>query len=147
MKIHFLGLAVLAAFSSQALATDVINHKSPYCGCCGEWGKHMQENGFTVKEQLHKNMNDIKQKLGITPQLASCHSAEINGYVFEGHVPAEDIKAFLANPPKNAKGLAVPGMPMGSPGMEYGEQKDAYVVYAFNEQGQTFSYRTYPGHQ
>lgn len=147
MKIHSLGLSVLLAFSSQALATDVINHKSPYCGCCGEWGKHMQEQGFTVTEQQHKNMNGIKQQLGITPQLASCHTAEINGYVFEGHVPADDIKSFLANPPKNAKGLAVPGMPMGSPGMEYGGQKDAYVVYAFNEQGQTFKYREYPASQ
>ena len=104
----------------------------------------MQEAGFTVEEKLHDDMNPIKQKLGIKPQLASCHTAEINGFVFEGHVPAQDIKAFLENPPKNAKGLAVPGMPMGSPGMEYGNQKDAYSVYAFNEQGQVFEYRSYP---
>ncbi|WP_417500313.1 DUF411 domain-containing protein, partial [Methylophaga sp.] len=104
MNKYSLGLALLFAFSGQAFATDVINHKSPYCGCCGEWGKHMQEHGFNVKEQQHNNMNGIKQQLGITPQLASCHTAEINGYVFEGHIPAEDIKAFLANPPKNAKG-------------------------------------------
>ncbi|MBY7921906.1 DUF411 domain-containing protein [Vibrio fluvialis] len=145
MKTSSLGIALLAVLSSQAFATDVINHKSPYCGCCGEWGKHMEEQGFTVKEVLHKDMNGIKQKLGITPELASCHTAEIDGYVFEGHIAAEDIKAFLANPPKNAVGLAVPGMPMGSPGMEYGDQKDAYVVYAFNEKGQVFKYRQYQG--
>ncbi|EKO3407860.1 DUF411 domain-containing protein [Vibrio fluvialis] len=145
MKTSSLGIALLAVLSSQAFATDVINHKSPYCGCCGEWSKHMQEQGFTVKEVLHKDMNGIKQKLGITPELASCHTAEIDGYVFEGHIPAEDIKAFLANPPKNAVGLAVPGMPMGSPGMEYGDQKDAYVVYTFNEKGQVFKYRQYQG--
>ncbi|MEX0333531.1 DUF411 domain-containing protein [Vibrio tubiashii] len=142
-----LTLATLALLSGQALAADVINHKSPYCGCCTEWTKHMQDAGFNVDEKLHENMNPIKQKLGITPELASCHTAEINGYVFEGHIPAEDIKAFLENPPRNAKGLAVPGMPMGSPGMEYGNEKDEYSVYAFNEKGQVFTYRHYEGNQ
>ncbi|NOI83174.1 DUF411 domain-containing protein [Vibrio tubiashii] len=142
-----LALATLALLSGQALAADVINHKSPYCGCCTEWTKHMQDAGFNVDEKLHENMNPIKQKLGITPELASCHTAEINGYVFEGHIPAEDIKAFLENPPRNAKGLAVPGMPMGSPGMEYGNEKDEYSVYAFNEKGQVFTYRHYEGNK
>ncbi|AIW14784.1 DUF411 domain-containing protein [Vibrio tubiashii] len=142
-----LTLATLALLSGQALAADVINHKSPYCGCCTEWTKHMQDAGFNVDEKLHENMNPIKQKLGITPELASCHTAEINGYVFEGHIPAEDIKAFLENPPRNAKGLAVPGMPMGSPGMEYGNDKDEYSVYAFNEKGQVFTYRHYEGNK
>ncbi|KAE8430740.1 hypothetical protein JE48_019015, partial [Vibrio cholerae O1 biovar El Tor] len=96
-------------------------------------------------EVLHDNMDSIKQQLGVKPKLASCHTAEIGGYVFEGHIPAQDIKDFLANPPKNAKGLAVPGMPMGSPGMEYGDKKDSYAVYAFNEHGQVFEYRSYQG--
>ncbi|NRF17018.1 DUF411 domain-containing protein [Vibrio coralliilyticus] len=144
MKTQVISFASLLLLSGHVLAADVLNHKSPYCGCCTEWSKHMQEAGFTVEEKLHDDMNPIKQKLGIKPQLASCHTAEINGFVFEGHVPAQDIKAFLENPPKNAKGLAVPGMPMGSPGMEYGNQKDAYSVYAFNEQGQVFEYRSYP---
>ena len=142
-----LTLATLALLSGQALAADVINHKSPYCGCCTEWTKHMQDAGFNVDEKLHENMNPIKQKLGITPELASCHTAEIDGYVFEGHIPAEDIKAFLENPPRNAKGLAVPGMPMGSPGMEYGNEKDEYSVYAFNEKGHVFTYRHYEGNK
>ncbi|AIW19612.1 DUF411 domain-containing protein [Vibrio coralliilyticus] len=144
MKTQVISFASLLLLSGHVLAADVLNHKSPYCGCCTEWTKHMQEAGFTVEEKLHDDMNPIKQKLGIKPQLASCHTAEINGFVFEGHVPAQDIKAFLENPPKNAKGLAVPGMPMGSPGMEYGNQKDAYSVYAFNQQGQVFEYRSYP---
>lgn len=142
-----LAFATLLLISGNALAADVLNHKSPYCGCCTEWTKHMQDAGFNVEEKLHENMNPIKQKLGITPELASCHTAEINGYVFEGHIPADDIKAFLENPPKNAKGLAVPGMPMGSPGMEYGNEKDAYAVYAFNEKGQVFTYRHYEGNK
>lgn len=147
MKRKFFALATLTLISGHALATDVLNHKSPYCGCCTEWTKHMQDAGFTVEEKLHENMNPIKQTLGITPELASCHTAEINGYVFEGHIPAEDIQAFLANPPRNAKGLAVPGMPMGSPGMEYGNEKDEYSVYAFNEKGQVFEYRHYKGNK
>ncbi len=88
-------LTALAAISGQALATDVLNHKSPYCGCCTEWTEHMQDAGFDVTEKLHDDMNPIKQKLGITPELASCHTAEIDGYVFEGHIPAEDVKAFF----------------------------------------------------
>ena len=144
MKINFVALAPFLLFSHQVLSADVINHKSPYCGCCTAWTKHMQEEGFSVEEKLHDNMNDIKKELGISPQLASCHTAEINGYIFEGHIPAKDIKAFLANPPKGAKGLAVPGMPIGSPCMENGAQKQAYTVYAFNQDGQVFEYQTYP---
>ncbi|RJX71644.1 DUF411 domain-containing protein [Vibrio sinensis] len=147
MKLKTLSLMLIMGASASAHATDVLNYKSPYCGCCTEWTKHMIDAGFNVKEELHENMNPIKQKLGVTPQLASCHTAVINGYVFEGHIPADDIKAFLDNPPKNAKGLTVPGMPMGSPGMEYGDQKDSYAVYAFNERGQTFTYRRYEGNQ
>lgn len=145
MKRKLIALTTLALMSGHVLAADVLNHKSPYCGCCTEWTKHMQEAGFNVEEKLHENMNPIKQKLGVKPELASCHTAEINDFVFEGHIPADDIKAFLDNPPKNAKGLAVPGMPMGSPGMEYGDKKDEYSVYAFNEKGQVFEYRHYKG--
>lgn len=108
MKRTMLTLAILVTFSGQALATQVVNHKSPYCGCCTEWTKHMEENGFTVKEVLHDNMDSIKQQLGVKPKLASCHTAEIGGYVFEGHIPAQDIKDFLANPPKMPKGSRFP---------------------------------------
>ncbi|MDF2154927.1 DUF411 domain-containing protein [Vibrio sp. CAU 1672] len=146
MKLKCVILTMLATTSANVLAADVINHKSPYCGCCGEWTKHMEENGFTVKEKHHEDMNAIKRQLGLTnTQLYSCHTAEIDGYLFEGHIPAQDIKAFLANPPRNAKGLAVPGMPMGSPGMEYGEKRDSYTVYAFNEEGQVYEYRHHKG--
>ncbi|EJN6827387.1 DUF411 domain-containing protein [Vibrio cidicii] len=148
MKLKTLTLMLLTGMSANILAADVINHKSPYCGCCGDWTKHMEEAGFAVKEALHDDMDSVKQKLGLkNEQLYSCHTAEIEGYVFEGHIPADDIKAFLANPPRNAKGLAVPGMPMGSPGMEYGDKKDSYSVYAFNQQGQVFEYRRHEGNQ
>lgn len=148
MKLKTLTLMLLAGMSANILAADVINHKSPYCGCCGDWTKHMEEAGFAVKEALHDDMDSVKQKLGLkNEQLYSCHTAEIEGYVFEGHIPADDIKAFLENPPRNAKGLAVPGMPMGSPGMEYGDKKDSYSVYAFNQQGQVFEYCRHEGNQ
>ncbi|MCY9802284.1 DUF411 domain-containing protein [Vibrio scophthalmi] len=147
MTMKTLSLALLLVSSGSAFAADVINHKSPYCGCCTEWTKHMQDAGFTVEEKLHDDMNAVKQQLGLAPKLASCHTAEIGGYVFEGHIPADDIKSFLANPPKNAKGLAVPGMPMGSPGMEYGDEKDSYAVYAYNERGQVFEYNVYQGNR
>lgn len=133
----------LAVFTGSAFATNVLTYKSPYCGCCKDWVTHMEDAGFTVTVEDHKNMNPIKQKLGVKPELASCHTAVIGDYVFEGHIPADDIKAFLDNPPKGAKGLAVPGMPVGSPGMEYGDQKDPYHVYAYNEEGQVFSYRSH----
>ncbi|KYN89234.1 copper amine oxidase [Vibrio cidicii] len=148
MKLKTLTLMLLTGMSANILAADVINHKSPYCGCCGDWTKHMEEADFTVKEALHDDMDSVKRKLGLkNEQLYSCHTAEIEGYVFEGHIPADDVKAFLENPPRNAKGLAVPGMPMGSPGMEYGDKKDSYSVYAFNQQGQVFEYRRHEGNQ
>ena len=132
--------------SVNALTIDVVNHKSPYCGCCGGWSKYMEANGFKVTEKLHDNMNAVKSRLGLNnPNLYSCHTAEIDGYVFEGHIPAEDIKAFLDDPPKEAKGLTVPDMPIGSPGMEHGEERDSYTVYAFNGQNQIFKYCDHKG--
>jgi len=130
-------------FSTSAFAsTEVTTYKSPYCGCCTEWVEHMEDNGFTVKIEDHEDMNPIKEKLGVEPPLASCHTAVIDGYVFEGHIPADDIKKFLADP-RDFKGLAVPGMPMGSPGMEYGDKKDTYQVVAFKENGKLALFNTH----
>ncbi len=143
MKRFAISLSLLALASASAMAEEVINHKSPYCGCCSEWAKHMQQSGFTVKEVPHQDMAPIKTKLGVPSDLVSCHSAEINGYVFEGHVPAQDIKTFLASPPKGAKGLAVPGMPMGSPGMDYGDNRQAYSVMMFDENGHHQVFKDY----
>ena len=101
--------------------------KSPTCGCCQAWIEHLRAAGFTVdaadisQDMLYR----LKAKLGITPELASCHTAQISGYFIEGHVPADDIRRLLAERPK-ALGLAVPGMPIGSPGMEMGDQRDPY---------------------
>nr|WP_197068531.1 DUF411 domain-containing protein [Photobacterium gaetbulicola] len=122
---------------SFAQAIKGTNYQSPYCGCCKEWVKHMENNGFELEMVYKENMTPTKIDLGIRPSYASCHTAEIEGYTFEGHVPAEDILRFIESKPKRMIGLAVPGMPMGSPGMEYNDQKDPYEVLAFDEKGRT----------
>ncbi|PST98215.1 copper amine oxidase [Photobacterium iliopiscarium] len=113
------------------------NYLSPYCGCCKEWVAHMKDNGFELENVYQENLTPTKIKLGVLPEYASCHTAQIEGYTFEGHVPAADIKRFLASKPTRMKGLAVGGMPMGSPGMEYGDKKDSYNVVAFDDKGRT----------
>ena len=113
--------------ANNALPTITV-YKSPTCGCCSKWVKHLESNGFTVDAKNTNNLSSIKQQLGIQPQVQSCHTAKIGNYVVEGHVPASDIIKMLADKP-DIHGLAVPGMPMGSPGME-GSRKDNYNVLA-----------------
>ncbi|MDH3978696.1 MAG: DUF411 domain-containing protein, partial [Gammaproteobacteria bacterium] len=96
-------------------------YKSPTCGCCKVWIKHVNQAGFKTATEQPANLNDVKSELGVPPQVRSCHTAvSESGYVFEGHIPAKLIKRFLADPPDDALGLTVPGMPVGSPGMESG---------------------------
>lgn len=115
---------------------DIHVYKSPTCGCCTDWVKHLEENGFEVEVTETNNLNPIKMKAGLTPALASCHTAFVGDYVIEGHVPASDIHRLIAEAPK-ARGLSAPGMPIGSPGMEMGDRKDYYQVLMFNGSGQT----------
>ena len=100
----------------QALPLMVV-HKSPTCGCCSAWIEHMQKAGFKVESRNVDDMTPVKTRVGVPPAKGSCHTAEVGGYFIEGHVPAEDVKRLLAERP-DAKGLTVPGMPGGSPGME-----------------------------
>jgi hypothetical protein len=109
--------------------------KDPNCGCCGEWVKHLEANGFRVKVNDTGN-NAARARLGIPAALGSCHTAEVAGYAIEGHVPAADIKRLLAEKP-SAVGLAVPGMPIGSPGMEQGSRRDPYDVLLVTKGGGT----------
>jgi len=118
-------------------------YKSATCGCCTHWIEHLQANGFKVNAQNVPNTAAYRTKLGVPPSLGSCHTGTIGGYALEGHVPAADIKRLLAEKPR-AKGLSVPGMPMGSPGMEVqGEPADAYDVLLFQADGKTTVYRHY----
>ena len=111
-------------------------YKSPTCGCCHQWVKHMEANGFTVKSVDQPDVTPVKREHGVTQELSSCHTALVGGYVIEGHVPAADVKRLLAERPAGVRGLAAPGMPNGSPGME-GLTKDRYDVIAFDSSGAT----------
>lgn len=117
--------------------------QSPTCGCCGDWVTHLEENGFTVQTLLRHNVPMIKYRLGLPPDMASCHTAMVEGYIIEGHVPAADIKRLLKEQPL-ARGLAVPGMPVGSPGMEMDGRVDDYAVLLFDADGETQVFSRYP---
>ncbi|MEC4722885.1 DUF411 domain-containing protein [Noviherbaspirillum sp. CPCC 100848] len=135
-------VSLLTAHLGVSAATPVVEvYKSESCGCCAEWVKHLQANGFTVKAQNVANPSDYREKLGIPQDLGSCHTGLVNGYALEGHVPASDIKRLLAEKP-NAKGLAVPAMPLGSPGME-GPRKDPYDVLLVQGNGRYTVYKHY----
>jgi len=132
----FLGAVVSAiawlAVASSAHAAEMTVYKSPWCGCCAAWVEHVRENGFTVSVVELEDLDPVKRHHHIPGNLQSCHTAEIDGYVIEGHVPAVDIRRLLKERPK-ARGLAVPGMPVGSPGMEQGNRKDRYPVVLFGD--------------
>lgn len=128
--------AVLAVPPRQARAEpgSILVHKDPDCGCCAGWVRHLRDNGFAVIVEETANMEAVRTRLGVPPALASCHTAEVSGYLVEGHVPAEAIRRLLETRPV-ALGLAVPGMPTGSPGMEGGTAV-AYDVKIFASDGQ-----------
>lgn len=116
-------------------AHELTVFRSPLCGCCGQWIEHMRVAGFTVKDTLVADLAAVKEDHGITSDLASCHTTLVNGYVVEGHVPAADVQRLLTEQP-DVVGIAVPGMPIGSPGMEVGDQTEPYTVLAFTADGE-----------
>ncbi|MGA0394915.1 MAG: DUF411 domain-containing protein [Rhodospirillales bacterium] len=116
--------------------------KSPYCGCCAHWVTHMRNNGFHVTVKDVEDLGRVKRREGISEHLQSCHTAKIGEYVIEGHVPAKDVKRLLKDRPK-AHGLAVPGMPSGSPGMENG-QIDRYDVLLLKRDGAPSVFSSHP---
>lgn len=134
------GVAVGLAMGGTMLtkgagAAEVIVYKSPWCDCCGEWADHMRENGFSLMVREVEDLDPIRAEHGVTDELMSCHTAVVDGYVVEGHVPATDVRRLLQEQPE-AKGLAAPGMPAGSPGME-GAGNEPYNVLLFTEDGDT----------
>ncbi len=147
MVLRFHINAAAAALLSLPLAAGAAQpvvevYKTESCGCCKEWIKHLEANGFKVKAQNVASTGDYREKFGIPAEYGSCHTGRVGGYAVEGHVPAADIKRLLADKPK-ARGLAVPGMPMGSPGME-GPRKDAYAVWLVKDGGEASVYKRYP---
>jgi hypothetical protein len=119
-------------------------HKDPSCGCCSGWVQHLQDAGFVTKVLDTRDIDAVKKRLGVPDDLAACHTAELAGYIIEGHVPAAALKHFLAEKP-NAKGLVVPGMPIGSPGME-GGRPEKYDVVLFGQNGRR-TYMSFIGEQ
>ena len=117
-------------------------YRSPNCGCCGVWIEHANKHGFQVKDIKTEQIKTIKHKYNVPPQLAACHTTIIDGYAIEGHIPADDIKRFLKEKPKLA-GLAVPGMPLGTPGMEARDMKQPFQVLAFNNKGEVQIFKEY----
>ncbi|MCQ4309728.1 DUF411 domain-containing protein [Pseudomonas stutzeri] len=138
-------LFATALFASLAQAAEPIAidvHRDANCGCCKSWIKHLEENGFEVTDHVETDMASVKAKLGVPHRLGSCHTGVIDGKFVEGHVPASDILKLRAQP--DLIGAAVPGMPMGSPGMEMGDRKDAYKVIGLSKSGDESVLTHYP---
>lgn len=136
--------SIWAPKQTPALIEKPLNitvYRSESCGCCKDWVNHLKQHNFAVEEIISNNMNAVKSRLGLPGELASCHTGLIDGYIIEGHVPAQDIKKLVHNKPDVA-GLSVPQMPHGTPGMETG-RKDNFHVIAFDKKGNLSAFNTY----
>ena len=134
-------VAILTMAQSAAAATLLVT-KTAYCGCCKHWVEHMKKAGFDVQVKEVADVAPTRARLGVPDAMRSCHTSEIGGYAIEGHVPAADVKRLLAMKPK-AVGIAVPGMVMGSPGMDHGDHKEPYQVILFDKAGKTKVFASY----
>jgi hypothetical protein len=122
------------AHSTPAKIAELIVYKSPYCGCCGAWVEHIKASGLKAVIRETEDVGAVAAKLGVPEKFRSCHTATIGGYFVEGHVPAADIQKLLKERPK-ARGIAVPGMPAGAPGMEQSGRRDAYATLIIDRGG------------
>ncbi len=141
MSVGAAGVPLVAARTTaaqQALPPMTV-YKDPNCGCCSLWVEHAQKAGFTVRVADTHDLAGVKRDLGVPARLASCHTVVIGQFLVEGHVPADDVKRLLRERPAGVRGIAVPGMPIGSPGMEQGPPSgyQRYDVIAFTATGQT----------
>ncbi len=134
--------AAVAAEFEQPLP-ELTVYRSPTCRCCGHWVDHMKAAGFEVQDVVTEDMAALKAQYGVPEDAASCHTATVAGYVIEGHVPAADVQRLLSEQP-NVLGIAAPGMPMGSPGMEMGDRVDSYTVVSFSQTGDTATFAEHP---
>jgi len=136
-------IAPVVASESAKAGPEIVMYKSPTCGCCGSWAEHLSDAGFTVKEIKSDDMDAIKVKYGVSENLASCHTALIDGYIIEGHVPAADVQRLLKERP-DIVGLTAPGMPQKSPGMQNkGQKPEGYDVLAFDKDGKVSVFSHY----
>lgn len=135
----------LSSFEQEHISAQnkfsLLVHKTPTCGCCKKWVKHLEDNSFSMMIKDHQNLQKIKTQYSIKPKYQSCHTAvSKEGYIFEGHIPSKFIKNFLADPEPNAIGLSVPGMPLGSPGMEVEGRFMPYDVLVLYKDGSSKVY-------
>lgn len=128
--------AMTTAYASDDLVKDIVVYKNPSCGCCSKWVKYLQDNDYNVTVEDTRDVMAVKKRLGVPQKLAACHTAVIDGYVVEGHITHRDIKRLLLFRP-DISGIAVPGMPVGTPGMERGNTVQSYNVMSFDERGNT----------
>ena len=141
-KVVFLALSLCATL---ALGADMKVYKSPTCGCCDKWGKAMEQAGFSEDTTKVDDMVKVKKQFNVPLELSSCHTAIVDGYVIEGHVPTDEVKRLLELKPKDVVGIAVPGMPMESQGMEQGGTAEQYDVILFKKDGSQEIFATYIG--
>lgn len=137
------GALAVAGCAQAADARALTIYKSPTCGCCGAWADQMRMAGFVTEIVEQDDLAPVRERYGVPQELASCHTGVIGGYFVEGHIPAEDVRRLLDERPK-ARGLAVPGMPLGSPGMEVPDgRRDPYQVLLVARSGAVSAYATY----
>ena len=140
LLISFVGASEISKKTSES-KFELLVHKTPTCGCCKMWVKHMEENGFTVNTKDHKSLIKIKEELKIEPEYRSCHTGvSSQGHFFEGHIPSKYVSQFLSEDNPDTIGLSVPGMPLGSPGMEVEDRFTPYDVLVHFKDGSTKVY-------
>ena len=133
MKIALATLLLVISIASHA-GGKISVYKTPTCGCCTKWVTHLEENGFEVSTHDMADLRSVKSMAGVKPQYASCHTALVDGYVVEGHVPASDIQRLLKERP-DVIGISTPGMPVGSPGMEHQDHRENFAVITLEKDG------------
>lgn len=144
MRLYLLPLLVAPLFAQAADPVTVDVYRDPNCGCCKAWISHLRDNGLQVNDHVENDMAAVKERLGVPHRLGSCHTGVIDGKFVEGHVPARDVLRLRER--ADLIGAAVPGMPIGSPGMEMGDRQDAYQVVGLDSQGRESVLAEYPAH-
>jgi len=129
-----ISFTVVAGAEAASENLEITVYRDPFCSCCSGWIEHLTVQGFKTTNVITSDMDTLKQQYGVSNNLASCHTAVIDGYVIEGHVPANDIKQLVAAR-ADVAGLTVPGMPVGTPGMESENVRESFTVFSFNKQG------------
>lgn len=144
LRLTLLSALFMTGLAQAAELIPIDVHRDANCGCCKKWISHLEANGFKVNDHVEADMSSVKQRLGVAPRLASCHTAVIDGKFVEGHVPADQVLALRKR--DDLLGIAAPGMPMGSPGMETQGMSDAYQVIGLTRAGKDVVVAEYPAH-